>query len=120
MIVSNAEMKCEEKPGRGEKTKHKSHIWHSSQLSEQKKEEEEKRTQKNAANICRGALTCFREPLQFICCRCYLRQNLRASVTVTRVENLPGISIIKAETNQHACVIPVRLKQGEKILAVLS
>lgn len=119
MIVSNAEMNCEEKPRRGKKQN--TNLTFAIQANYLSGKKEKRRKQKqNTANICRGALTCFRESLQFICCRCYLRQNLCASVTVTRVENLPGISIIKAETNQHACVIPVRLKQGEKILAVLS
>lgn len=40
-------------------------------------------------------------------------------MTVTRVENLPGISIIKAETNQRAGVIPAPLKTGENISGVV-
>lgn len=40
-------------------------------------------------------------------------------MTVTRVENLPGISIIKGETNQRAGVIPVPLKKTENISAVV-
>lgn len=40
-------------------------------------------------------------------------------MTVTHVENLPGISIIKGETNQRAGVIPVPLKKRENISAVV-
>lgn len=40
-------------------------------------------------------------------------------MTVTCVENLSGISIIKGETNQRAGVIPVPLKKGENISGVV-
>lgn len=40
-------------------------------------------------------------------------------MTVTRTGNLPGISIIKGETNQRACVIPVRLERGESVSGVV-
>ena len=40
-------------------------------------------------------------------------------MTVTCTENLPGISIIKRETNQRAGVIPVPPKKGENISGVV-